>query len=90
MTLNQGLMWILGACGIVLMIVLFRKNTEILVNFLLRMVVGVICIYFVNEFLASQNIAVSVGLNPASVLTVGGLGIPGFVLLYGVMAFRIL
>lgn len=90
MPIGQGLLWIAGACGIVLMIVLFRKNTEILVNFLLRMVMGVICIYCVNQFLAGQNIAVAVGINPASVLTVGSLGIPGFVLLYGVLAIQIL
>ncbi len=90
MDMMQGLWWILGACGVVLVIVMFRKNTEILVNFLLRMVMGVIGIYFVNQFLAAQNIAIAVGLNPASLLTVGGLGIPGFALLYGIMAVQIL
>ena len=71
MDMMQGLWWILGACGVVLVIVMFRKHTEILVNFLLRMVMGVIGIYFVNQFLAAQNIAIAVGLNPASLLTVG-------------------
>ncbi|MCI9060438.1 MAG: hypothetical protein HFH52_11835 [Lachnospiraceae bacterium] len=47
-------------------------------------------IYFCNLFLAKQHISVSVGLNPASLLTVGTLGISGFALIYGILFYRLL
>ena len=46
-------------------------------NFLLRMVFGAIGIQIINAILISQNIAVFVGLNALTLLTVGGLGISG-------------
>lgn len=59
-------------------------------NFLLRMVFGAIGIQIINAVLLSQNIAVFVGLNALTLLTVGGLGISGLGLLYGIAAFGIL
>ena len=59
-------------------------------NFLLRMVFGAIGIRVINAVLISQNIAVFVGLNALTLLTVGGLGISGLGLLYGIAATGIL
>ena len=59
-------------------------------NFLLRMVFGAIGIQIINAILISQNIAVFVGLNALTLLTVGGLGISGLGLLYGIAAKGIL
>lgn len=61
-----------------------------LLNFLLRMVFGAIGIQLLNMLLLSQNISVFVGLNPLTLLTVGGLGISGLGLLFGIAAFGIL
>jgi hypothetical protein len=65
------------------------KEMKIL-NFLLRMVFGAIGIQIINAILISQNIAVFVGLNVWTLLTVGSLGISGLGLLYGISAFGIL
>ena len=65
------------------------KEMKIL-NFLLRMVFGAIGIQIINAILISQNIAVFVGLNVWTLLTVGSLGISGLGLLYGIAAFGIL
>ena len=47
-------------------------------------------IFFINEFLSAQGIAVQVGLNPWTVLTSGILGTPGVALLYGISFYGIL
>ena len=65
------------------------KEMKIL-NFLLRMVFGAIGIQIINAILISQNIAVFVGLNVWTLLTVGRLGISGIGLIYGITAFGIL
>lgn len=54
------------------------------------MVFGAIGIQIINAILISQNIAVFVGLNVLTLLTVGSLGISGLGLLYGIAAFGIL
>ena len=52
----------------------------------MRGVLGAIGIVFVNDFLAEQAVQVAVGLNPATLLTIGTLGFGGFVLLYAIVA----
>lgn len=90
MSKEIGMAVILVICLIVLAIGVIKKKTEVMFNFLVRIVVGVIAIFFVNRFLASQEISLMVGINPISVLTVGFLGVGGFTLLYGIMAYRLL
>nr|WP_294464211.1 pro-sigmaK processing inhibitor BofA family protein [uncultured Sellimonas sp.] len=67
-----------------------EKGTEIIVNFIVRAVLGAAVIFFVNQFLESQKISVAVGLNPLTLLTGGILGIPGVALLYGIVCWKIL
>lgn len=66
-----------------------EKGTEIIVNFIVRAVLGAAVIFFVNQFLESQKIPVAVGLNPLTLLTGGILGIPGVALLYGLSLIHI-
>ena len=61
-----------------------------ILNFLLRVVFGDIGIQILNAVFISQNVAVFVGLNAVTLLTVGSLGISGLGLLYGIAAFGIL
>ncbi|MDD6307514.1 MAG: pro-sigmaK processing inhibitor BofA family protein [Clostridiales bacterium] len=74
-----------GMLLLVLGIVLLKQKSQIVWNFLVRSVLGAICILFTNDFLAAQGIAVAVGLNPVSLLTVGTLGFGGFSALYGIL-----
>lgn len=67
-----------------------EKEIEIIVNFIVRAVIGVSVIFFVNQFLDSQKIPVAVGLNLLSFLTSGILGLPGVALLYGIVCWEIL
>ena len=59
-------------------------GTKIIVNFLIRGIIGLAIIFFVNEYLDGQGISSGVGMNPVTVLTSGTLGIPGVALLYGI------
>lgn len=59
-----------------------------IVNFFVRALVGMAIIFFVNYFLDSRGVKLSVGLGPASFLTSGMLGIPGVALLYGIMLYQ--
>ena len=65
-------------------------RSHLLANFIVRAVVGAALIFFVNEFLSSQGIAVRVGLNPWTILTSGILGTPGVALLYGISFYGIM
>ena len=67
-----------------------EQRPHLLVNFIVRAIVGVAMIFFVNEFLSSQGISVQVGINPVTVLTSGILGTPGVALLYGISFYQFL
>lgn len=69
--------------GLCFVISLFTHKMEMFVNFILRTVLGILAIYCVNTILGNQGISCGVGINGFSVLTVGILGLPGFLLLYG-------
>lgn len=58
-----------------------------ILNFIVRAIVGMSLIFFVNEFLSSKGIGVSVGYNLITLLTSGTLGIPGVAMLYGIVLF---
>lgn len=67
-----------------------ERAMEILVNFIVRLILGTAVIFFVNQFLDSINIPIAVGINPISFLTSGILGLPGVALLYGIVCWEIL
>ena len=64
---------------------------DFILNFLLRIVFGVIAIYVVNTlFSTTLGIGVHIGLNMLNLLTVGTLGISGFGLVFAISAFAVL
>ena len=50
-----------------------ENRSSIVVNFIVRAVIGLGVIFFTNEILASKGISVAVGLNGLSLLTSGTL-----------------
>lgn len=86
--MSYGLM--AGVCVLVLMIAMLKRRAQLLLNFLVRMVLGAVCITFMNELFASQGITLAVGINPLSLLTSGTLGFGGVALLYGILACKFL
>ena len=67
-----------------------EQRSNLLSNFIVRAIIGSAMIFFINEFLSAQGIAVQVGLNPWTVLTSGILGTRGVALLYGISFYGIL
>lgn len=67
-----------------------KQKSSFFVNFIIRAVMGMGTIFFVNQYLDYRGIALNVGFNPVSFLTSGILGIPGVAMLYGILAYRIL
>lgn len=63
---------------------------ERILNFLLRGILGTIAIYFINGALAKMGISLGIGINAATVLTSGILGIPGVAALYGIGLYKTL
>ena len=63
-------------------------RTQVLVNFVVRAVIGTALIFFVNQFLNARGLDIRVGMNPVTVVTSGVLGTPGVALLYGISFYR--
>ena len=55
---------------------------EKLLDFLLRMILGTLTMFFVNALLERMGICGVVGVNGTTVLTCGILGFPGLAVLY--------
>lgn len=87
---KYGIIAIAGICVVVLFMGIMKQKARGAAVFLTRAAVGAVGISVVNKLLAAQGIAVAVGINPVSALTIGTLGISGFALLYGIMLYRFL
>lgn len=61
-----------------------KSGVELVLNFMLRAVFGMIAIQLINAVFAEQGLTAAVGMNPLSFVTAGTLGIPGVALLYGI------
>ena len=65
-----------------------NKWGNMVVNFVIRAILGMGLIYFINQYLLTGDNALNVGLNAVSFLTTGSLGIPGVCLLYGILFYQ--
>ena len=65
-----------------------EKSSGLLVNFLVRAIIGITLIFFINQFLAEKLIETNVGINPVTFVTSGTLGVPGVALLYGISFYH--
>ena len=86
----ENLLWLIGAAVLLLILSFFVRKAEWLINFVLRSIMGTIAIYFINIGVTFLGFTTVVGINAASVLTTGILGIPGIVMLYGLSIYEIL
>ena len=60
-----------------------KKGAELALNFMLRLVFGMIAIFLINGYLQEKGLDACVGINALS----GFLGLPGVALLYGVRVY---
>ncbi len=61
-----------------------ERSLGFIVNFTVRIIVGAVMIFGINECLAANDIVSGVGINLFSLGTAGFFGVPGLVLLYGI------
>lgn len=67
-----------------------KEHAGFITNFIIRAIIGIGLIFFINEYLSYRQIEIAVGINPLSVLLSGFLGVPGVALLYGILVYQIL
>lgn len=71
------------ACVITLLICILKRRPDLIVNFILRSSFGAAGICVLDFILNSMGYGMTVGVNGVTVLANGLLGLPGFLLLYG-------
>ena len=84
------LVGLIGVSVVLLVVSFLGKRAEWFLNLVLRTVFGTILICFINWGLGMLGLAVTVGINAATVLTAGILGFPGILALYGLVVYRML
>lgn len=67
-----------------------KEQSFFLIDIIVRAIVGIGLIFFINQYLSYKQIEIAVGVNPLSALISGVLGIPGVALLYGILVYQIL
>jgi len=70
-------------CVITIFICVLKRRPDLIVNFILRASFGAAGICILDFILNSMGYGMSVGVNGVTVMTNGLLGLPGFLLLYG-------
>lgn len=65
-----------------------QKPASFLAKFIIRAILGMGLIFFINQYIIPTENAWKVGLNAVSFLTSGTLGIPGVCLLYGILIYQ--
>lgn len=65
-----------------------QKPVSFFVKFIMRAIVGMALIFFINQYIIPQENTWKVGLNAISFLTSGTLGVPGVCLLYGILIYQ--
>jgi len=74
---------IIVVCIVFIGICIIRRRPDLIVNFVLRACVGTAGIYLLDSVLGLGGYQISVGVNAVTILSNGLLGLPGFILLYG-------
>lgn len=74
---------IIIACVILIAVCVIKRRPDIVLNFGLRAFIGTAGIYALDFILRTQGYDINVGINAVTFATNGFLGLPGFLLLYG-------
>lgn len=72
---------------IALIFYIYKTHKRWLATVCIRVIIGTIVIFTLNLLLPMIKITCVVGINPVTIATIGLLGIPGLILLYGAVYF---
>lgn len=81
---------IVGILVLVLLIGAMKSRAEWIINFVLRGVMGMMIVYFLNFLFADTMPDMRIGYNSITFLAGGFLGIPGVAMLYGINFYMLL
>ncbi len=76
---------IAAVCVLVCLISYMKRKMSVFTGFLIRGGVGTGVIFLANYLLKLGGVSLAVGIGPVSILTSAILGIPGVLLLYGIL-----
>ena len=83
--MNYGwLAAVLSVCFGAMLIWMFRRHREWIVNFVLRVCMGVTLMYGVKMLPCCSRLGIEVGINPVTAGIAGVLGVPGILVMYGI------
>ena len=77
---------IIGCCCFIVVCII-RRRPDLLLNLALRACFGTAGIYLLNLAFGIGGYSINVGINSATVLANAFLGLPGFLLLYGLSLY---
>lgn len=77
------LLVIIVLCIAFIAICIVKRRPDLIVNVMLRAILGTAGIYLLDMIFKSRGYGIIVGVNVVTILTNGLLGLPGFILLYG-------
>jgi len=84
---SQIFVIIIVICVGLILFGLIKHRFDMLVNFGFRIFAGLLGIYLLNTFLTYFGLTIGVGTNGVTALVIGLLGLPGFLLVYGIAAY---
>ena len=90
MNSEQMMLCFLLLTGVVLVIILFKSKVEFFINMVLRMMMGTIGVCVVNSIFLAQGMETGIGINLITLGLLGFLGLPGFLLLYGMAFYQLI
>ncbi len=87
MNIPGGGVWIISGLAAVLLLGAVKNKVELILNFLMRGMAGMLMIYFGNHYLENILPQLKPGYNLVTFAICGLLGLPGVLLIYGVLFF---
>ena len=67
---------------------MFHKLASFFVTFFIRALIGGTLTFFINHYVLPDQTSLNVGINAASLVASGALGVPGVCLLYSILIFQ--
>lgn len=84
---SQIFIIIIVLCVALILIGFIKHQFNSIITFGLRIFGGLLGVYIVNILLHNLGLGISVGTNSVTALAMGILGLPGFLMLYGVATY---
>ena len=87
MSIFSGGIWIVAGLVAVLFLGMVKNKAEMILNFLMRGMAGMLMLYFANHYLEGYLPQLKPGYNWLTFALCGLLGLPGVLLIYGILFF---